>query len=141
MAALLDGHSYCFASVFSFDDALFQFVQPFAGVEYLADFPVLANQDAALGIFRRVACVDADAAPLLVELGAAQQKRKPLLEFRRVGDDDSVLPFWNGALALDFVGTVLVVAPSRFQSVAKIAGEGLRVIVPLSHGRGVRGEA
>ena len=114
---------YCqpdgFAAGFGFDDFVFQAMEPDAGVEHPAYLLVLAHQDAALRVLGRVARVDADALPFLVELRIAKHQRKPFLELRRVGDDDSVSAFRNGTFALDFVGPVLVVAPSRFQRVAE----------------------
>ena len=108
-----------FVAGFGFGDALLEAVEPEVRVEHLTFHPIFADEDATLRVLCRVACVDADALPALVELGAAKHQREPLLELRRVGDDDGVPSFWNGALALDFVGAVLVVAPRRFEGVAE----------------------
>ena len=103
-----------FAAGFGFGDALYEAAEPKVRVEYLPFDAVVADEDAALGVLRRVACVDADALPFPVEFGAAKQQGEPLPKLWRVGDDDGVPSFRNGALALDLVRPVLVVAPSRF---------------------------
>ena len=65
---LLDGDPHSLASVFGLHDFLLQLVEPLAGVEYLADLSVLANEDAAFGVLGGIAGMDADALPLAVEL-------------------------------------------------------------------------
>ena len=95
-------------------------MNPDAAVEDFAHFAVLAYQDAALGILGGVACVDADALPLLVELWATEQDGKPLLKFWREGDNYCVAAFGNGRAAFYLVSPVLIVAPSGFKRVAEI---------------------
>lgn len=75
----LDGDPDRLTSVFGLHDFLFQFVEPLAGVEHLADLSVLAYKDAALGVLGGVARMDADA----LEFVHAEQDGKPLLELRR----------------------------------------------------------
>ena len=65
---LLNGDPDGLAFIFGLHDSLFQFVEPLAGVEHLADFSVLANEDAALGVLGGISRMDADALPLAVEL-------------------------------------------------------------------------
>ena len=48
---LLNGDPDGLASVFGFDDLLLQALNPDTGVEDFAHFAVLANEDAAFGVF------------------------------------------------------------------------------------------
>ena len=98
-------------------------MNPDAAVEDFADFAVLTYKDAAFGVFRAVACVDADA----FEFRNTEQDGKPLLELWREGDDYGVAAFGDGRAAFYLVGTVGVVAPSGFKCVAdlKPLGKGL----------------
>ena len=89
-----------FATCFGFGDAALEAVEPEVRVEHLTLDAVVAYEDAALRVLHRVACVDADALPFLVEFGTAKQEREPLLELRRVGDDDGVTALGNGAAPL-----------------------------------------
>ena len=120
MLWLLDGNPDGLAAVLGLDDLLFQAVNPDAAVEDFADFTVLAYEDAALGVLGGVACMDADALPFAVELGAAKQDGKPLLELRTPRDHHSITAFGNGRATFHLVGTVGVVAPSWFEGVAEI---------------------
>jgi len=113
---LLDCYPDALAFVLGLDDFLFQAVEPDARVEHLAHFPVLAYEDAALGILGGVARVDADA----LELRHTEQDWQPLLHLRRVRDDHCIAAFGDGTLTLDLIGPVFVVAPGGFQCVTKI---------------------
>ena len=95
-------------------------MEPDAGVDDLTYKFVLANEDAAFGVLRAVARMDADALPFAVELRATEQDGKPLLELGREGDHHRVTTFGDGRAAFHLVGTVLVVAPGGFQRVAEI---------------------
>ena len=118
--SLLDGQPDGFTAILSFDDLLFEFVEPLAGFEELAYLLVTAYEDAALGVLGSVTRVDADALPLLVELRATEQNGKPLFELRTPRDHYGVATFRDGRAAFHLVGTILVVAPSGFQCVAEI---------------------
>ena len=113
---LFDGDPDGFTFVLGLDDFLFEAVEPDAAVEDFADFAVFTYEDAAFGVFRAVACVDADA----FEFRNTEKDGKPLLELWREGDDYGVAAFWDGRTAFYLVGTVGVVAPSWFQCVAEI---------------------
>ena len=63
-------------------DAIHQAMEPDAGVHHHTLYLVLAHQDAALGIVRVVAGMDADA----LEIRNTLQIRQPLLETGRLGD-------------------------------------------------------
>ena len=89
---LLDGDPHGFTFVLGLDDFLFQTVDPDARVEDFADFAVLAYEDAAFGVFRAVARMDADA----FKLRYAEEDGKPSLELRRVRDDYCVTAFRDG---------------------------------------------
>ena len=82
-----------FAFGFGFDDFLFQLVEPLAAFEYFSDYLVSAYEDAALRVLGGVACMDADALPQAVEVGASEKKRKPHLEFRTPRDDYCISNF------------------------------------------------
>ena len=116
----LDGDPDGLTLVLGLDDLLLQAVKPDAAVEHLTYQAIFAYEDAAFGVFRAVACVDADALPLLVELWATEQDGKPLLKFWREGDNYCVAAFWDGRAAFHLVGTVGIVAPSGFEGVAEI---------------------
>lgn len=113
---LLNGDPDGLTFVLGFDDLLLQAVEPDAAVEHFADFTVLANEDTAFGVFRAVACVDADA----FEFRNTEKDGKPLLELWREGDDYGVATFGDGRAAFYLVGTIGVVAPSGFEGVAEI---------------------
>ena len=66
MASSLDGQPHGFASGFGFNDFLLETVNPDAAIEDFAHFAVLAYEDAAFGVFRAVARMDADALPFAV---------------------------------------------------------------------------
>ena len=77
---------YCDVDCFSFgalSEAAFEQVHVASAVEHLARFAVIAQKDAALGVARGVAGVDANALPFLIEVGTSQQQRQPLFELRR----------------------------------------------------------
>ncbi len=76
-------------------DAVHQTMQPDAGVHHHALHPVLAHQDAALGIVGIVAGMDADA----LEIGNTLQIRQPLLESGRHGDEHTIGTLGNGGMA------------------------------------------
>ena len=75
----LDGDPDGLTPTLGLDDFLFQAVNPDTAVEHFADFTILANEDAALGVLGGVARMDADA----LELRHTEQDGKPLLELRR----------------------------------------------------------
>jgi len=75
----LDGDPDGFTPTLGFDDFLLETVNPDTTVEHFADFTVLADEDAALGVLGGVARMDADA----LEFGHAEQDGKPLLELGR----------------------------------------------------------
>ena len=93
------------ATRFSLDDLLFQTVNPDAGVEHFAHFAVLAYEDAAFGIFRAVARMDADALPLAIELRATEEDGKPCLKLRTPRDDYRVAAFGDGRAAFYLIKT------------------------------------
>ena len=120
MLWLLDGNPDGLAAVLGLDDLHLEFVEPLATIENFADFAVLTYEDAALRILGGVARMDADALPFAVELGAAKQDGKPLLELRTPRDHHSITAFGNGRATFHLVGTVGIVAPSWFEGVAEI---------------------
>ena len=61
LSLLADGDPDGLTPTLGFDDFLFEAVNPDAAVEDFANFAVLAYEDAAFGVFRAVACMDADA--------------------------------------------------------------------------------
>ena len=65
LSFLFDGQPHSLAPTLGLDDFLFQAVNPDATVEHFADFAVLANEDAAFGVFRAVAGMDTPAQPNL----------------------------------------------------------------------------
>ena len=77
-------------------------MEPDAAVENFAYFTVLTYEDAAFGVFRAVACVNADA----FEFRDTKQDGKPLLELWREGNHYCITTFWDGRAAFHFVGTV-----------------------------------
>ena len=113
---LLNGQPDCFTFVLGLDDFLFQAVNPDAAVEHFADFAVLAYEDAAFGIFRAVAGMDADA----LKFWHSEQDGKPLFELRTPRDHHSIAAFRNRRATFHFIRPVLVVAPSGFEGVAEI---------------------
>ena len=75
----LDGDPDGLTPTLGFDDFLLETVNPDTTVEHFADFTVLADEDAALGVLGGVARMDADA----LEFRHAEQDGKPLLELGR----------------------------------------------------------
>ena len=67
-SCLSDSQPYGLAVVFGFDYLLFQTADTGAAVNQLTYKFILACEDAALSILDSVACMDADALPLAVEL-------------------------------------------------------------------------
>ena len=62
---LFNGYPHGLTTVFSFYDFLFQAMNPDAGVDDLTYKFVLTYEDAAFGVFRTVAGMDADDLPNL----------------------------------------------------------------------------
>ena len=89
---LFDGDPDGFAFVLGGDDFVLEALKPDVGVEYHALLQVLTHEDAAFGVVRGVARVDADAA----EHGDAKEDGQPFLHFRRERDDYGVAAFGNG---------------------------------------------
>ena len=75
---------------------MFEFIEPLAAFEDLADKLVATYEDAALGVFGGIAHVDADALEKVVEVGATEQDREPHLELRTPSDDYRVAAFRYG---------------------------------------------
>ena len=110
-------------------------MEPDAGVHHHSLYPVLAHQDAALGIIGIVAGMDADA----LETGNTLHIRQPLLESRRLGDEHTIRALGDGGMAwnlschlaaltavlgIHFLGLQrypLQVAPRRLQGVTEVA--------------------
>ena len=110
-------------------------MQPDAGVHHHALQPVLAHQDAALGIVGIIAGMDADA----LKIRHALDIRQPLLEPGRQGDEHPIGTFGDGCMsrnlsrhlaALTAVPGIhllrlqvypLQVAPRRFQGIAEVS--------------------
>ena len=110
-------------------------MQPDAGVHHHALLPVLAHQDAALGIVGIVAGMDADA----LETGNPLHIRQPLLESGRQGNEDTIRSLGDGSMTrnlschlaaltavfgIHFLGLQrypVQVAPRRLQGVTEVA--------------------
>ena len=76
-------------------DAIHQTMEPDTGVHHHTLYPVLAHQNAALGIIGIVAGMNADA----LETGNTLHIRQPLLESRRLGDEHTIRTLGNGGMA------------------------------------------
>ena len=76
--SLFDGDPDGLTFVLCLNDLLLQAVNPDARVEHFADLTVLANKDAAFGVFRAIARMDADA----LKFRYAEQDGKPRLKLR-----------------------------------------------------------
>ena len=113
---LLDGDPDGLTPTLGFHDFLFEAVNPDAAVEHFAHFAVLAYQDAAFGVFRAVACVDADA----LEFRNTEQDRQPFLKLWRVRYNHGVAPFGDGRSAFYLMTAMGIISPSGFQCVAEI---------------------
>lgn len=94
-----DGEPHAFAAVFRFDDSVFQFVEPFPAVEHAARFLVLTHQDAALGVLRRVARVDADARIKLF-MGSHFLVTLLVTSYFELPVDAPIYPFYLSAFAV-----------------------------------------
>ena len=93
---LLDGQPDGFAFVLGFDDLLFEFVEPLAGFEELADDLVATDEDAASGVGDGVAHVDADALEEVVEVGATEKDREPHFKLRAPSNHYGITALWDG---------------------------------------------
>ena len=93
---LLDGDPDGFAFVLGFDDLLFEFVEPFARFEELADELVTTDEDAASGVGGGVTHVDADAFEEVVEVGATEKDREPHFKLRTPSNHYGITALWDG---------------------------------------------
>ena len=90
-----DGNPDTFPLILRCHDAIHQTMEPDTGVHHHALYPVLAHQNAALGIIGIVAGMDADA----LETGNTLHIRKPLLESARLGDKHTIRTLGDGGMA------------------------------------------
>ena len=90
-----DGNPDTFPLILRCHDAIHQTMEPDTGVHHHALYPVLAHQNAALGIIGIVAGMDADA----FETGNTLHIRKPLLESARLGDKHTIRTLGDGGMA------------------------------------------
>ena len=81
-----DGNPDTFPLILRRLNAIHQTMEPDTGVHHHTLYPVLAHQNAALGIVGIVAGMDADA----LETGNTLHIRQPLLESARLGDKHTI---------------------------------------------------
>ena len=93
--SLDDGNPDTFPLILRCHDAIHQTMEPDAGVHHHTLYPILAHQNAALGIVGIVASMDADA----LETGNTLHIRKPLLESARLGDKYTIRALGDGGAA------------------------------------------
>ena len=90
-----DGNPDTFPLILRCHDAIHQTMEPDTGVHHHTLYPVLAHQNAALGIVGIVAGMDADA----LETGNTLHIRQPLLESARLGDKHTIRTLGDGGMA------------------------------------------
>ena len=130
-----DGNPDTFSLILRCHDAIHQTMEPDTGVHHHTLYPILAHQNATLGIVGIVAGMDADA----LETGNTLHIRQPLLESARLGDKHTIrtlgdggmarnlsrhlaaLPAETGILLLRLQFFPLQVAPGWLQGVTEIA--------------------
>ena len=93
--SLDDGNPDTFSLILRCQDAIHQTMEPDTGVHHHTLYPVLAHQNAALGIVGIVAGMDADA----LETGNTLHIRQPLLESARLGDKYTIRTLGDGGMA------------------------------------------
>ena len=93
--SLDDGNPDTFPLILRCLDAIHQTMEPDAGIHHHTLYPVLAHQNAALGIVGIVTGMDADA----LESGNTLHIRKPLLESARLGDEHTIRTLGDGGMA------------------------------------------
>ena len=116
-------------------NAIHQAMEPDTGVHHHALYPILAHQNAALGIFGFVAGMDADA----LETGNTLHIRQPLLESGRLSDEQTIRALGDGGTARNLsrqLATLsaearilllrlqlhaLQIAPRRLQGITEVA--------------------
>ena len=130
--SLADGDPDGLTPTLGLDNLLLQAMNPDARVKDFADFTVLTNEYATFGVFRAVACMDADA----LELRYTEQDGKPLLHLRTPRNHHSIAAFGDGRAAFHLVASVRIVAPSGFEGVTEILALGscqiLVIYAPLN---------
>lgn len=102
-----DGDPDALASVSRRRDGIDEAMQPDAGVYHHASEFVFARQDAALRIIGVVTGMDADA----LKARNALQQGQPLLESRRLGDEQRIGALGYGSLALHLLRLLLRHSP------------------------------
>lgn len=103
-------------------DELHQAVEGVAAVGDLARLGIPAHEDAALGIGRRVATVDADA----LVVGHADKQGQPAVEPWTHCHHHRIAAFGDGGLALHLASTVVEIHPTGLKGVTKICPRGER---------------
>ena len=93
--SLDDGNPDTFPLILRRLNTVHQPMEPDAGVHHHPLYPILAHQDAALGIIGIVAGMDADA----LETGNTLHIRQPLLESARLGDKHTIRTLGDGGMA------------------------------------------
>ena len=92
--SLDDGNPDTFSLILRRLDAIHQTMEPDTGVHHHTLYPVLAHQNAALGIVGIVAGMNADA----LETGNTLHIRQPLLESGRLGDEQTIRTLGDGGM-------------------------------------------
>ena len=100
--SLDDGNPDTFSLILRCLDAIHQPMEPDTGVHHHTLYPVLAHQNAALGIIGIVAGMDADA----LETGNSLHIRQPLLETGRLGDEHTIRALGDGSMPGIFLATL-----------------------------------